>query len=328
MTKSAIALPVLLLVALLAATPSTGRGADAVVEFYRTQADAGQYVLHETSLYDLMRQETDACGWAWDFWQRAEEKFAAYPEAARLCGEYARNCESWLRSREKWLERGIEPHTATGGRAFHFSYLGEKDREGGILVLASDGSIRLRWVTCETSSGGWWSKWCWKRQGKALRRTIEKRAPELEANAAAAFLHNRPDAAAHSLHATSWRSLKLDLIFPDYNPDHPYSDFYETREEGGVLADVPGFLEFAKAEDAALQAWLAPRMVIAEKIEAEADPTDRLYWDVFDDGEHRRAGLLWLRWDGRVQQEWPDFGEWEDGACRAAGSGTEGEAGE
>lgn len=291
---------------LLAAAAPMGWAEDAVVEFYSTQAEADQYDLNETSVYELKRSINDSYDWARNFWRRAAEKFAAYPEAVQLCEKHERDYESTQRNEEMWVQSLIEPLTATGGRVFHFGYIDheEKSCEGGILVLALDGSIRRRWVTCATSSGGWWSKWLRKWQAKAWRRTLEKRAAELKADAAAAFLHNRTDAAAHSLHATSWMGLNLYLIFPNYNPDPS-----EAQEEWADFVDVPGFLEFAKAEDAALQAWLAPRKAIVEQIKAEADPTDRLYWDVFDDGEHHRAGLLWVRWDGSVRQEWPDFGE-------------------
>ena len=146
----------------------------------------------------------------------------------------------------------------------------------------------------------------WKQETETVRRTIVERAAELEADAAALFLDKRPDAEGHSLHATSVRGLRLYLNQMGYaTPCSPASKKWIARH----FPDVPGFPEFAEAEDAALQAWLAPRKAIVEIIEAEAKPTDRLYWDVFDDGEGRRAGLLWLRWDGSVRQEWPYFGE-------------------
>lgn len=290
---------------LAALVPMVGWGADAVVEFYRTQPNAGRYDLHETSVYELRRNISDSYDHARDFWRRAAEKFAAYPEAVRLCEEHERAYERSRQNEEKWLEREIAPLTADGNRVFYFGYQGGKFQEGGKLVLAPDGSIQWRCVTCETSSGGWWANWRSKLQSKSWRRTLEKKAAELGTDTAAAFLRNRPDAAAHSLHATSEEGLKLYLIFPDFNPGPP-----EVQEEWAQdFAGVPGFLEFAETEDAVLMAWLAPREAIVKKLKAEAEPTDRLYWDEFDDGEHRRAGLLWLRWNGSVRQEWPYFGE-------------------
>ena len=110
MKPSAKALYVLLLAALLAALWALAlpaRGADAVVEFYRTQPDAGQYVLHETSLYELRRSFGDGFGRDRDFWRRAAEKFAENPEAARLCGERERHVEMWQGWDKKRLEEDV-----------------------------------------------------------------------------------------------------------------------------------------------------------------------------------------------------------------------------
>lgn len=286
---------------LLAAAAPTGRGADAVVEFYRTQPDAEQYVLHETSLYELRQTIDDGYGRALDSWQRAAEKFAEYPEAVRLCGERERRLKNTRKGGEKSFERRIASCMAPGDRVFYFDCYGDECRDGGKLVLAPDGSIKYRMVEYVLERD-WWEKWSWRRQAKARLRSIGERSAELKADTAAAFLRDRPDAAAHSLHATSCRGLGYYVAHAGFTDCKPAAI-------GENLADMPGFLEFAEAEVAAAQAWKAPRKAIVEKIKAEAEPTDRLYWDVFDDGEHRRAGLLWLRWDGRVRQEWPDFGE-------------------
>ena len=296
---------------LLAAAALTGRGADAVVEFYRTQADAGQYVLHETSLYELRRSFGDEFGRDRDFWRRAAEKFAENPEAARLCGERERNYEMWQGREEKWLAEDVGSRMEAGDRVFHYEWrTGEKGDEKGTLILAPGGNIKWQGMDCSTTYRSpelqEFVDAQWKQKTETIRRTIRERATELEADAAALFLDNRPDAAGHSLHATSVRGLERYLNQVGYaTPCGPSSKKWIARH----FPDVPGFSEFAEAEDAALQAWLAPRKAIVEKIEAEAEPTDCLYWDVFDDGEHRRAGLLWLRWDGSVRQEWPYFGE-------------------
>lgn len=292
---------------LLAAVPPTGRSADAVVEFYRTQPDAEQYLLHETSLYELQRSIDDKFGRDRDFWRRAAEKFAENAEAVRLCGERERNYEMWQEREGKWLEEDVGSRMEAGDRVFHYEFRnGGKGEESGRLILAPDGSIKWR----EREESTTWRfpelqafvDARWQQKTETVRRTIGERATELEADAAALFLDKRSDAAGHSLHATSVRGLEFYLNQVGYamSPDKWIVQHF---------ADVPSFLEFAEAEKSVLQAWLTPRKAIVEQIEAEAAPTDRLYWDVFDDGEHCRAGLLWLRWDGSVRQEWPDFGE-------------------
>jgi hypothetical protein len=286
---------------LLVAVASTGRGADAVVEFYRTQPDAGQYVLHETSLYELRRTIDVEYDRALDSWQRAAEKFAEHPEAVQLCGAWERRLMNTRKGGEKCLERNLGSLTVPGDRVFYFDCYGDDGRDGGKLVLAPDGSIKCRMVEYVLERE-WWEKWSWRRQAKARLQSIGERSAELEADTAKAFLRDRSDAASHTLHATSCRGL-------GYYVAHAGFAYCKPAAIGENLADVPGFQEFAEAEHAATQAWTAPRKAIVEKIKAEADPTDRLYWDVFDDGEHRRAGLLWLRWDGSVRQEWPYFGE-------------------
>ena len=292
---------------LLAAAAVPGRGADAVVEFYRTQADAGQYILNETSLYELRRTLDDEYGHVREFWRRATEKFAENAEAVRLCGKCERNWKMLQELDENFLEENVGCRVETGDRVFHFDgHTGEHDEEFGKLILAPDGSLK-----CLAMVG--WSTWHipelraleearWQQKMEAVRRIIEERAAELEADSAALFLEKRPDAAGHSLYATSVQGLEFYLTGVGMTVDP-----IEGNEAHFVA--VPGFLEFAEAEKTARQTWLEQRKAIAEKIEAEAEPTDRLYWDVFDDGEHRRAGLLWLRWDGSVREEWPDFGE-------------------
>ena len=292
---------------LLPAAAPTGRSADAVVEFYRTQPDAEQYLLHETSLYELQRSIDDKFGRDRDFWRRAAEKFAENAEAVRLCGERERNYEIWQEREGKWLEEDVGSRMEPGDRVFHYEW---RNDEWGRLILAPDG--RIKWRT--TDGGGGWlvpefqkiADARWKQDTEAVRRTIGERATELEADTAALFLDKRPDTAGHSLHATSVRGMRVYLIQMRYvSPCPPASKKWIAEN----IADLPGFLEFAKAEETALLEWLAPRKTIVDQIEAEADPTDRLYWDVSDDGEHRRAGLLWLRRDGSVRREWPDFGE-------------------
>lgn len=284
---------------LLAAAALPARGADAVVEFYRTQPDAEQYVLHETSLYELRRTDGDYFGRKRDFWQRAAEKFAENPEAVRLCGEREKHLETCQGRVEKRLEEDVGSRLEAGDRVFMYEWCAEgKAGEFGILMLAPDGSVK--WRDIQGYPGKANARW--RRENEMIRRTVGERATELEADSAALFLDKRPDAANHSLHATSVAGLELYLLM---SMNATVSPIWI----GQHCADVPGLLEFAEAEDAALQAWLAPRNAIVEKLKAEAEPTDRLYWDEFDDGEHRRAGLLWLRWDGTLKQEWPDFGE-------------------
>ncbi len=296
---------------LLAAAAPTGRSADAVVEFYRTQPDAEQYLLHETSLYELQRSIDDKFGRDRDFWRRAAGKFAENAEAVRLCGERERNYEMWQEREGKWLEEDVGSRMEAGDRVFHYDCRnGEKGDEFGRLILAPDG--RIKWRTTDGSTT--WrapefqeiADARWKQDTEAVRRTIGERATELEADAVALFLAKRPDAAGHSLHATSVKGMTVYLIqMRHVSPCVPASKRWIAEN----IADLPGFPEFAKAEETAVLEWLAPRKAIVDQIEAEAEPTDRLYWDVFDDGEHRRAGLLWLRWDGSVRQEWPYFGE-------------------
>lgn len=296
---------------LLAAVPPTGRSADAVVEFYRTQPDAEQYLLHETSLYELQRSIDDKFGRDRDFWRRAAEKFAENAEAVRLCGERERNYEMWQEREGKWLEEDVGSRMEAGDRVFHYEFCnGGKGEESGRLILAPDGSIKWR----EREESTTWRfpelqafvDARWQQKTETVRRTIGERATELEADAAVLFLAKRPDAAGHSLHATSVKGMRVYLIqMRHVSPCVPASKQWIAEN----IADLPGFPEFAKAEETALLEWLAPRKAIVDRIEAEAEPTDRLYRDVFDDGEHRRAGLLWLRWDGSVRQEWPDFGE-------------------
>lgn len=290
----------------MAALP--GLGADAVVEFYRTHPDAEQYVLHETSLYELRRTSGDYFGRKRDFWRRAAEKFAENPEVVRLCGERERHVEMCQGRDDKRLEENVGSRLEDGERVFMYEWCAEeKDGEFGILVLAPDGSVK--WRKIQGSPGNADARW--RQENETIRRTIGERAAELEADAAARFLDKRPDAANHSLHATSVPGLELYLVLM-------LNATGSKRWIEQHCADVPGLLEFAEAEETALRAWRTPRNAIVEKLRAEAEATDRLYWDEFDDGEHRRAGLLWLRWDGSVRQEWPCFGEDGD----PAGAGT------
>lgn len=115
---------------LLAAVPPTGRSADAVVEFYRTQPDAEQYLLHETSLYELQRSIDDKFGRDRDFWRRAAEKFAENAEAVRLCGERERNYEMWQEREGKWLEEDVGSRMEAGDRVFHYEFRNGGERRG------------------------------------------------------------------------------------------------------------------------------------------------------------------------------------------------------
>ena len=296
---------------LLAAAVPTGRGADAVVEFYRTQPGAEQYVLHETSLYELRQAIGGGCARRLDFWRRVAEKFSKNPEVIHRCEDRKRWWEAYRDGTKKGLEENIGQRMTEGDRLFYYESHDAKGGECGKLILASDGHVK--WKQMETGeelvTPGWPEdeEAQWRQKTEPVLRTIKGEPGKLEANAAAAFLRNRSDAGIHSLHPTSCHGLGiylLDVAYPgDWRPRSKDPLAY------GPWHDVPGALEVDEAEESALQAWLAPRKAIVERIETEAEPTDRLYWDVSDDGTHRRAGLLWLRWNGSVRQEWPDFGD-------------------
>ena len=305
------------LVLAVAALP--GLGADAVVEFYRTQPDAEQYVLHEMSLYELRRAIGEGCARRLNFWRRVAGKFPENPDVLRRCGDRKQWWEKYREREETWLEENVAQRMADGNRLFHYESRDAKGEDNGMLVLANDGTIKWKkWeIRKEILAPGWTKleEIQWQRRTEAVRNTVKEQPGKLESDAADAFLRIRSDAANHALHATSCHGLEeylLDVVYPC--PWRPRSG---DPLAYGPWRDVPGALEVDEAENAALQAWLAPREAIVEKLRAEAEPTDRLYWDEFDDGEHRRAGLLWLRWDGSVRQEWPCFGE--DGDPAGAG---------
>lgn len=295
----------------LAAAVPTGRAADAVVEFYRTQPDAEQYVFHETSLYELRQAIGEGCARRLDFWRRVAENFSQNPEVVHRSKERKRWWETYQDGTKKWLEENIGQRMTEGDRLFYYESRGNKGGECGKLILAPDG--RIKWKQMETGeelvTPGWPESAGaqWQQKTEPVLRTIKGEPWKLEANTAEAFLRFHSDAGAHSLHATSCHGLGnylLDVAYPsDWRPRSKDPLSY------GHCHDVPGALEVDETEESELQAWLAPRKAIVEKIEAEAEPTDRLYWDVFDDGEHHRAGLLWLSWDGSVRQEWSYFGE-------------------
>lgn len=295
---------------LLLAAALPARGADAVVEFYRTQPDAEQYVLHETSLYELRQAIDEGRARRLDFWRRAAEKFAENPEVLQLCETRKQEWET-IQDVEMAQEEPIGQRLAENERLFYYESRNAKGGECGKLILASDGSVKWKQMESreELVVPGWPEDAVveWRQKTEPVLRTIQEEPGKLEANAAEAFLRVQSDAGAHSLHPTSCHGLEIYLL------DVAYPSEWRPRSKDllayGPWHDVPGALEFDEAEQSALQAWLAPRNAIVEKLKAEAEPTDRLYWDEFEDGEHRRAGLLWLRWDGTLKQEWPHFGE-------------------